>query len=188
MAVKKKVAISKKGKKGADVATGAKPAYLEPFSSLRHEIDRVFENFLGHRPHTWPRFPDLLEEFEHPFRELRASLDMSEISPKVDITENDDAYIITAELAGINEDDIELNLVDGILTLKGEKREEREEERGYHVSERRYGAFRRTFRLPSGVDDPQVSAEFDKGVITVTLPKTGESKEKARKIEVKKKE
>ena len=137
--------------------------------------------------HLWSRLPTLLEDFEHPLREIGTSLGMPAMSPNVDVTETDEVYIVTAELPGLEEDDIELTLAEGMLTLKGEKREEKhEEEKDYFLSERRYGSFRRTFRIPDGVDESKVSADLSKGLLSVTLPKTTEAKKKARKIEVKK--
>jgi HSP20 family protein len=95
---------------------------------------------------------------------------------------------VRAELPGIDEKDIDVRLSDGTLTIRGEKKEEREErEEGgsYYVSERRYGSFQRSFRIPEGIDHDKVDASFRKGVLTITLPKTPEAQQKAKKIEVK---
>ena len=82
--------------------------------------------------------------------------------------------------------DIELTLSDDSLTVKGEKKEEREEKKkNYHVSERSYGSFQRTFRVPSGVDHNKVEASCSKGVLNISLPKTEVAKKQKRSIKVK---
>ena len=103
-------------------------------------------------------------------------------APAADITEDDKAYKIAAELPGMSEKDIEVSL----LVLKGEKRQEREEqEKNRYLSERSYGAFQRSFALPDGIDRNKIAAEFSKGVLTLTLPKTQEAQKQPKKIEVK---
>ncbi|HEU0299900.1 MAG TPA: Hsp20/alpha crystallin family protein [Longimicrobium sp.] len=103
--------------------------------------------------------------------------------PAIDIAENDGELIVTAELPGMKKEEVELDLTDGVLTLKGEKKEESErEEQEMHVVERSYGFFRRSFTLPSAVDAAKVSAEFKDGVLRVTLPTTGEPN--GKKIEI----
>ena len=96
------------------------------------------------------------------------------------------AYEVTAELPGIDDKNIEVTLSDDVLTIKGEKREEKEEkERNYQLSERLYGAFERSFEMPEGVDTEKVEARFDKGVLKITLPKKPEALKKEKKIEIK---
>lgn len=108
------------------------------------------------------------------------------LSPKVDVSETDTDYEITAELPGMSEKDIELTLKSDMLTLKGEKKEEREEKKkDYYLSERSYGSFQRSFRLADDVDVDKISSKFSKGVLTVNLPKSAEAKANTRKIEVK---
>jgi HSP20 family protein len=86
----------------------------------------------------------------------------------------------------MDEKNIEVNVVNGGLTIKGEKKDEKEEKnKDYYVSERRYGAFERYFRLPEGVDSDKIEANFRKGVLTVTLPKTAAAQKPAKKIDVK---
>ncbi|GLS28456.1 Hsp20/alpha crystallin family protein [Mesorhizobium albiziae] len=90
------------------------------------------------------------------------------------------------ELPGIDQEDVDVSLTDRALTIKGEKKSEREESRkGYHVSERSYGSFYRSIPLPSGVDTDKANAEFKNGVLTVSLPKTREALSRGKKIEVK---
>ncbi len=104
----------------------------------------------------------------------------------MDLAEKDNAYEISAELPGLDEKNIEIKLSNGTLTIKGEKTEEKEErEKEYYLSERRYGSFHRSFRVPEGVDTDKIDARFAKGVLTVTLPKSAEAKKNEKKISVK---
>ena len=106
--------------------------------------------------------------------------------PAVDIAETDKAYEITAELPGMDEKNIEVKFADGVLTIKGEKKEEKEEKKkDYYLSERSYGSFQRSFQVPDGVDTDKIEATFKKGVLTVTLPKSAEAQKAAKKIDVK---
>ncbi len=96
--------------------------------------------------------------------------------PKVDVKETEEAIEITAEVPGLKPEDIELTLTGDVLTLKGEKKNEREDKKeGYHLVERSYGSFQRSFRLPVEVDRAKLAATHKDGVLTVTLPKAGES-------------
>jgi HSP20 family protein len=107
-------------------------------------------------------------------------------SPAVDFTEEAAAYKMTAELPGMTEKDIEVGISGDVLTLKGEKRQEREDKaENYHISERAYGSFQRSFYIPDGADREKIAAVFAKGVLTVTLPKTAEAQSASKKIEVK---
>jgi HSP20 family protein len=105
-------------------------------------------------------------------------------SPAFDVSETEEALTVRAELPGIEQKDIDISISDGILTIKGEKKHEKEEENAcYHTVERRYGTFSRTMRLPTEVDAEKVDATFKDGVLSVTLPKSETSK--PRKIEIK---
>ena len=159
--------------------TPARADVRHPFHSLRQEIDRLFEDFdLG---------------FFRPSR--RAPVDVDPVwrrdfgfvtSPAVDIAERDDAFEITAELPGLTEKDVDVSHANGTLTIKGEKKAEKEEKKkDYYLSERRYGAFQRAFAIPEGVDADRIDAKFKNGVLAVTLPKTPEAKQAAKKISVK---
>jgi HSP20 family protein len=104
----------------------------------------------------------------------------------VDVVETEKEYQITAELPGLSEKDVEVVVADEILTIKGEKKEEKEEKaKNYYLSERRYGAFKRSFQLPSGVDADKIEAGFQNGVLTLTLPKTPEAQKSEKKIAIK---
>ena len=106
--------------------------------------------------------------------------------PAVDLAEKDGEYEITAELPGLDEKDVELRLSNGVLSISGEKKAEHEEkDKNYHFSERRYGSFRRSFRVPEGVDESKIEAHFEKGVLTVKLPKSQQSADSGKKIEIK---
>lgn len=106
--------------------------------------------------------------------------------PAVDLAEKDGEYEITAELPGLDEKDVEVRLANGVLTISGEKKAEREEkEKDYYFSERCYGSFRRAFRLPEGVDPEKIEANFSKGVLMVRLPKSAQSAASGKKIEIK---
>jgi HSP20 family protein len=110
------------------------------------------------------------------------------ISVKFDVNETDDAIRITAELPGVATDDIDISINEGILSIKGEKKEEREEQNGdRHVTERRYGSFSRSLPMPATIVESKISANCEDGVLTVELPKQAETKSKSKKITVKKK-
>ena len=107
------------------------------------------------------------------------------LTPKVEFVETDTGYLITAELAGLSEKDIDVLVKDGILMFKGEKLISRQEKKkDYYLSERRYGAFRRMFTLPYDVDASKISSTLRKGILTIFLPKTDEADKKIRKIKV----
>jgi HSP20 family protein len=164
--------------KTAERAT-ALPAW-RPFESLRREVDRLFEDFgrgFWTAPFSRPTF-DI-----EPFWRREAAWGGA---PSVDIVEKDKAYEITAELPGMDEKNVEVKLVNGGLTIKGEKQEEKEEKKkDYYLHERRFGSFERSFRVPEGVDTNKIEATFKKGVLTVMLPKKPEAQKPEKKIEIK---
>lgn len=145
--------------------------------TLRQEIDRLFTDF-------------------HPFslrapapRALR-SLDPSafpwQVAPAVDMVEKDGFYEVTAELPGMDDKSVEVKVANGVLTIRGEKSEEKKEDKkDYHLSERRYGSFQRSFALPDGIDRDKIEATFAKGLLSVKLPKTAEAVSSEKKIEIK---
>lgn len=124
--------------------------------------------------------PDLFREMEQlakhfwhdfPFRDIKAGVEL-EWAPRVDIVETDKAVEVHAELPGMEKKDIEITLDRDLLTIKGEKKIEKEEkDRHYHRIERHYGTFYRTVRLPVEVDEKKIDAAFKDGVLTVTLPR-----------------
>lgn len=135
-------------------------------STLRKEMDTLLSKFFGK--------PSLVEAFGE------------EWSPTLDVSETDNSIIVKAELPGLEAKDIDVSLSGDVLTIKGEKRKE-EEEKGeqYHYSERYYGSFQRSFRLPTTIQSDKIEAGFEKGVLKIILPKTEEAKKKEIKIEVK---
>jgi HSP20 family protein len=151
-----------------------------PFEGLRREIDRLFDDF---DRGLWPSpLRRSLFDVEPLWRKASAW----GVAPVVDIADKGGAYEITAELPGMNEADIDISLSDDVLTIKGEKKEETEEKKkDYFLSERRYGSFQRSFRLPEGVDTDKIEAKFAKGVLTLMLPKTPEAQKNEKKIAIK---
>lgn len=172
-----KVQVSKGESKGPP---SRREHTAHPLLSLRDQMDRLFDDFAS----DWrlPSFGRELFEWE-PFR--TPSWTRGVVDVRFDLSETDDALEITAELPGIDEKDVELVLADGVLTLKGEKRVEKEaKEKEYYLSERRFGAFTRSMRLPESVDPDKIEASFDKGVLTVVIPKRPEAKAKKRNIPI----
>lgn len=149
------------------------------FRSFRSDMDRLFDRFAG----TFG-LPSLARMFDAPAFTFESSVSVP--SPAVDITEDASGYKITAELPGMSEKDIEVMVSGDRLTLKGEKRQETEKkEANYHLTERSWGAFQRSFLLPPDVDREKVSAEFAKGVLTVTLTKSAQAQQQQKQIEIK---
>ena len=155
------------------------PQMWQPFESLRQEIDRLFEDF-GRG--FWRPFGRSLFAAEPLFRRELTLPTM----PAVDVVESEKAYELTAELPGMDEKNIEVKVVNGSLTIKGEKQEEKEEKKkDYYLQERNFGSFERSFGIPESVDADKIEASFKKSVLTVTLPKKAEAQKPAKKIEVK---
>jgi HSP20 family protein len=148
--------------------------------SFRTEMDRLFDRFSG----GWG-MPSLRKMFDgEPMVRYESSFSMP--APAVDISEDDAAYKVTAELPGMTEKEIEVAVSGDTLTLKGEKRQEKEQnDKNFYLSERAYGSFQRSFYVPDGVDRDKIAADFSKGVLTVTMPKTAKAVEQQKKIEVK---
>jgi HSP20 family protein len=165
--------------KKSEETSGAVQAW-RPFETLHREIDRLFDDF----GRDFWRTPFRRSVFDiEPFwrREMKFVG-----APAVDIAAKDNAYEITADLPGMDEKNVEVQLSNGNLTIKGEKKEEREEKKkDFYLQERRFGSFERTFGLPEGVDADKIEAKFNKGVLTVTLPKKAEAQKPAKKIDVK---
>lgn len=152
----------------------AAPFALPTVESLRREIDRVFDEVAAGWPFSRPAMP--------------SGLWTATPSPSlaVEVAEMDDAYTVAVEVPGMGENEIEVTLGDGVITIAGEKREAKEEKReGCHFSERHYGSFRRTLSLPQGIDRDKSVASLKNGVLTVSLPKTAEARKTIRKVAVK---
>ncbi|MGB8656990.1 MAG: Hsp20/alpha crystallin family protein [Candidatus Zixiibacteriota bacterium] len=128
--------------------------------TIQDEMNRLFDDFFG-RPPVRPEWTE------------------DQWSPSVDVSETKDDIIIKAEMPGISKDDVKISIQDNVLTLKSEKRQEKEEkEANYHRVERSYGCFSRSFALPTAVKADKVKANYRDGVLNVTLPKTEEVKPK----------
>jgi HSP20 family protein len=146
----------------------------DPWRSFRTEMDSLFDRFAT----GWnlPTFGRLFD----------ASNGSDTMSPVVDITESDTAYEMSAELPGMTEKEIDVELSGNMLTLKGEKQTAKEQkDKNMFLSERSYGTFQRSFAVPDGVDRDNVTANFANGVLTITMPKTAKALELQKKIEVK---
>ncbi len=141
----------------------------EPFTSLRREMDQLFDSFTR----GWG-LPTLADE--------------NVLSPRVDVVETDAGLELTAELPGIDPKQIELDIEDDILTLRAEHkvdREEKDDKRRYHLVERRSGTYMRRFALPFAPDRDKVTAEFDKGVLKVMVPQSPDQPKTSKRIEIK---
>lgn len=142
----------------------------DPFGSFRREMDRLFDDFFTPAEG----------------RTFAPSAAAESLWPKIDVEETEKAYIVTAEVPGLDEKGIELNLRENLLTISGEKREERhDQKRGAAYAERFYGEFKRTIPFEVEVDEDKVDAKFKNGLLTITLPKSQKAETKARRIEVK---
>ena len=114
----------------------------------------------------------------------KESITVAQWSPAVDITEDEKEYLITAELPDVKREDVKVNVENGVMTLSGERRFEKEEkDKKYHRIERSYGSFVRSFTLPEGTSGDKVSADFKDGVLKVHLPK--DEQKKPKNVEVK---
>jgi HSP20 family protein len=143
----------------------------DSFFALHREMDRLFDSFL--RDSTLPSLADAV-----------GGSSMVAM-PRIDVSETDREIRIEAELPGVREKDVDIELVDDMLSIRGKKTEDKEERsKGYHVKERAYGSFARSMRLPFNADPDQVMASFSNGVLTVTVPKPQETKDHARKIQI----
>lgn len=107
------------------------------------------------------------------------------LAPKLDVAEMKDKYEIKAELPGIDEKDIDVSMDDGVLTISGEKKAEAEsDDKGYYLKECSYGSFSRSIRMPENIAEDKISAKYNKGVLTVDVPKKEPTVAKSRKIAI----
>ena len=135
-------------------------------TALKQDMDRLFDRFFESRLEELPAFGDW--------------------APKVDVAETKDSVVVKAEIPGMEAKDIQVSLQESLLTITGEKKQEKEEKtERFHRVERSYGSFSRGIHLPAGVEAGKVNAAFKNGVLTVTLPKREETKPKKVAIEVK---
>jgi HSP20 family protein len=174
-----KLDISKSRKPSRATAPGEMGATF-PLMTLRTQMDRLFDDFMS----DW-RLPSLSRDlFSMPAFQAQGE---SMVDVRFDVSESDEGIEVTAELPGMAEKDVEIALDDGVLTIKGEKKFEKEtKDRDYHLSERRYGNFARSMRLPDSIDQEHIRANFDKGILSIMLPKRPEAKAQKKKIEISK--
>lgn len=150
-----------------------------PLANFHEEVDRLFDDAIQRlgmppilRRDDWPRWPEF------------ASLGV--MRPKVDVSAGKNEYVVTAEVPGIEEGDVKLELWNNTLTIRGEKQQEREaKDRDYYRVERSYGSFQRVLSLPEDVDQAGITAKFKNGVLTVKLPRSPEEKRDVKLIDVK---
>ncbi|MDB5397214.1 MAG: type effector protein [Rhodospirillales bacterium] len=147
----------------------------DPLQAFRSEMDRLFDDFFTGSGASGIAL-------------MRSGgMPAAVVPPQIDVSETDHDIQIKADLPGLDENDIDIFVVDDVLTLRGEKKAEREEEqRGWRLVERSSGAFSRVLRLPFAVDPAQVDAAFKNGVLTITIPKPTETQDQVHKITVKK--
>lgn len=166
--------------KGADKAPSTGASW-HPFESIHREFDRLFADM------------DRMQWLS-PFSRMAGVVPKAGngetpwmSAPAVDVIEKNDAYEITADLPGMDEENIEVALVNGGLSIRGEKREEaRDESADHYVRERRFGAFERSFSLPEGVNADKIEANYANGVLRVVLPKDPNAKAAKRRIDIRK--
>ena len=140
---------------------GAVSGRSSPFNLLQHEIDRVFDNFIN-----W-----------------RGGSEVMPFTPSMEVSETDKTIEISTELPGLEEKDVEISLANDILSIRGEKKAEREEKKkNYKLLERSYGSFERSLALPPGIDPDAVKASMNRGVLKITLPKPAASQEQKIRI------
>lgn len=149
------------------------------YSSLRGEIDDLFHNFFGRAD---------AQHLASSKSKLAADENTENIFffPDIDVIEDDNELLLTAELPGLNKDDVDINFNDGTLTIRGEKKVERDEEnQDTHIVERRFGKFIRSYTLPRAIDADAITADMKDGVLMVTVPKIEDNVTKAHRIVVK---
>jgi HSP20 family protein len=150
------------------------------FAAMRDEMDRVFARFET----DWPPWPGLSASPRWPSA-FRRGNGTGLVVPELDVRENTNSIMIEAELPGVDEKDVSVAIANGLLTIKGEKKDQHEEkDEAHYFSERSFGAFERCLRLPDTVDETKVKATFDKGVLRITAAKKPEAVKAERKIEI----
>ena len=161
----------------------ARPS-ASPFTFMRRfaeEMDQLFEDFgLESRLHL----PRLLTR-GHELVKREAGIMPAEWSPQVDVLEREGLFVVRADLPGLGKDDIKVEVTDDLLTIQGERRQEKKEEReGRYYSECSYGKFYRAIPIPEGVEASKATAEFRKGVLEITMPAPKRAEPKPRAVEI----
>jgi HSP20 family protein len=167
-----------------EAAPPASQAMGHPLAAMRRfaeEADRFFEEFgLG-----WGfRFPNLLTR-GHELLRRETGLIPAQWSPRVEVVEREGKLIVRADLPGMSKDDVKVEATDDMLTIQGERRQTRKEEReGYLYNECSYGHFYRAIPLPEGIDATKAAAEFKNGVLEVVMPAPHKQEKKSRRVEI----
>ncbi len=165
------VPVRHEGRSGA----GTPVRQYEPLLQVHREIDRLFDSF-------FPDFGFPFASAARPFAGVDASM---LLRPKADLSVSDSEYRLTVEIPGVSERDISLDISGNTLTIRGEKKQEKEEkEKDFYRIERSYGSFQRLLSLPEDVDQSAISAGFKHGVLTVTMPRKEGAKAEVKKIEI----
>ncbi|MDE2030473.1 MAG: Hsp20/alpha crystallin family protein [Alphaproteobacteria bacterium] len=140
--------------------------YEDPFMTMQRALQRTFDDAFRGIPAT--------------------PLEAAAIPVRLDVKEDDKAFHVTADLPGLTEKDVEVTFDDGILTIRGQKKIERDEKKDtWHITERSSGSFARQLSLATAIDSSGIAATFEKGVLSISLPKMPQEQASARKIEIK---
>jgi HSP20 family protein len=146
----------------------------DPFKDMEKEMQELTD-----------RFSRLLSRWPSRTTGAREALTVADWAPSVDISETDNEFLIKAEIPEVDKKDVKVTVQDGLLTLQGERKQEKEEKgKRFHRIERSYGTFLRTFEMPDGVDEEKLKAEFKDGLLLVHLPKTEKARSKAVEVKV----
>ncbi len=163
-------------KRNNEIAVRREEEQEHPAYSLQREMNRLFDDFF----HSF----DMGRSFD---LSAFSTLEQSAVTPRIDVHETDKELRISAELPGLTEKEIDVSLSKDMLTIKGEKKQEHEENvKGWYRMERSYGAFTRSIPLPCEVDQDNCNASFKNGVLTVALSKTAQAQSTTKSITVKK--
>ncbi|MGM0426256.1 MAG: Hsp20 family protein [Thermodesulfobacteriota bacterium] len=149
----------------------------QSYLAFRQATDRLFDDFFGGMPSPMADYGRL----------WRATPDISDSDwPRVDMSETDEEIVVTAELPGVDREDIDISVSDNTVTIRGDKTEEEEEKtRDYYRLERSYGSFHRVFSLPCEVESDRAKASFKRGILTIQLPKSAEARKRVKRIPIK---
>jgi HSP20 family protein len=154
-------------------------SFLREMDQLHKDMDRLFDDF-------W-KGSTRLSSLTTPWQPMSSTpWAHSEVMPRLDETEDDKAFHVRVELPGMDQEDVDITLSNGMLTIRGEKkREEEEKGKDFYRKERSFGAFRRTLPIPADVDEQAIQASFKRGVLYIDLPKTEEARKKVTHIDIK---
>jgi HSP20 family protein len=141
----------------------------------------------------WDPWREIADKFDRYTREVgqpgagsQEVIATGDWTPRVDIAETDEAFVINAEIPEVNKEDVKVTVDNGVLTFRGERKQEKEEKnKKFHRVERFYGSFTRSFTLPDNVDESKIDAAFKDGMLSLTIPKTEETKPKVIDVKIK---